>query len=91
MSNVKKKKLASFKRTGGHDKANSHFCKSVLRKRLLRYKKLKPVPVLNQSPCHQDVLGSGNIAPGCLIGALESEWPRFRRFTAEVKTLALIG
>jgi hypothetical protein len=47
--------------------------------------------VLNQSSCHEDVLGSGNIAPGFLIGALESEWPRFGRFTAEVKTIALIG
>jgi len=36
MPNIKKRKLDSFKRTGGHDKANSRFCKGVLRKRLLR-------------------------------------------------------
>ena len=88
MPNPKKRKLDSFKRTGGHDKANRRFCKSVLGKRPLRLKNAKSVPVLNQSPCHEDVLGSGNITPGFLIGALESEWPRFGRFTAEIKTLA---
>lgn len=49
------------------------FAKVFWENAFLRLKNAKSVPVLNHSPRHEDVLGSGNMTPGFLIGALENE------------------